>query len=463
MNNSFHIIVVVLTLSVALSCSKSGNDPEAAESIRFAGPVQTKVFTDPAGTSSVFYVRDIFNETTTHIDNLLKYNDEDMDWGYGSGDKDQYKWRNGLHHFFGWLKTDGIVQTASFFGSDPTLAGTTLSFPAKNMTNATAQYDFLYSQVIQRNTSSNDYSEVPLIFKHLFAQVAITFVADPDLPELENPTVYEVYLNESFRNKKAASISFASPGDPEVTYTIPREFESLFATKNSTMASSGIVYSPTTTPFDVLSQTQSHISAFYYIWPMTEEELSETDVITVKYKPGSGVTRTVDMSFPPGTSWQAGHKYSYTISYMGGILIVNQEVLPWDYSSATGLQADSQSAMASWAGWDSATCTESRQTVTFRSSDIPVHGIFRINSPTSCTYNVTLSNTEKFSIEGGSGTIGSGSGQINPGQNIEFYISAKPGAAVGDQTGLTFTVTTAGRTINIDSEVQKDGLFTITL
>lgn len=457
--------MLAAALLMTAACNKTEKAPEIKESIRFAIPVQTKAYTDPADHDAVFQVRDILNnESIPHIDNTLLYSGGD--WVYGTGAQDQYKWRVGLHNLFGWLETDGFAQTTSYFGSAPTLIGTTLTIPAVSMTNQTKQYDFVYSQSVQRNTRANDYSDVPLVFKHLFAQVAISFVADPNLLDAENPTVYEVYLNENFKNKKSATISFANAGDPTVTYN-DETLTGLFATK-STALSSGVVFSKTSAAFDVLSQSQTGSKAFYFIWPQTAADLQSTTapVITVKYLyPGEGSPRVIKMPFPNGTSWEAGYKYSYTITYMGGILKINEAVLPWDYNSTDGLEASSQSAVASWLGWDTETCTVAGQTATFKSSSTPVHGIFRINSPTSCTYSIELTgaNAGNFTISGGgSGTIGTGPGEIKPGQNIDFYIETN-GASAGDETNLVFSVTAGGRKINIDSEIQKDGQFTIKL
>ncbi len=463
-----HYIMLAAALLITAACNKSEKAPEVKESIRFAIPVQTKAYTDPADHDAVFQVRDILNGSTVHINNTLAY--KNGAWTYGTGAEDQYKWNGGTHNLFGWLETDGFFNSTSYFGSEPSLSGTTLTIPAKTMTSTTNQYDFVYSQSVQRKTINNDYSDVPLVFKHLFAQVSILFKADPNLPALENPTVYEVYLNENFKNSKSATINFAAAGDPVVTLT-PQAYDALFTAKNATMASSGEVFSASTTPFDVLTQAHNAVPTSFFIWPMGEEELEKANsserVLTVKYLfPGEGSPRIIHMNFPAGTSWQAGYKYSYTITYMGGILKVSEAVLPWDYENTTGLSADSQSAMASWVGWDSSTCTEAGQTVTFKSASTPIRGIFRINAPTSCSYSISLTgaNADKFSISSGaSGTIGTGAGEIKPGNNIEFNISALTGATAGDEANLVFTVTSSGRTVNIDSEVQKDGLFTIKL
>lgn len=466
---TIHYMMIAAALLVTVSCNKSENTSGNEESIRFAAPVQTKAYSDPADHSYVFQVRDILNNgVTPHINNRLAY--ANGAWGYATGEQDQYKWNNGSHNLFGWLETDGYVNSATYFGSAPSLSGTpptTLNIPAVNMTNVTKQYDFVYSQSVQRNTIANDYSDVPLVFKHLFAQVGISFKADPALDPSENPTIYEVYLNSHFKNKKSATISFASAGDPAVVYN-DEASTGLFADKNSSMASSGIVYGASTTAFDVLSQTQSGSKSFYYVWPQTAADLQSVSdpVITVKYLfPGEGSAREIEMPFPAGTSWEAGKKYSYTISYMGGILKVNETVLPWDYESTDGLEASTQSAIAAWIGWDTGTCTVSGQTATFKNSSTPVRGIFRINSPTSCTYSIELegANANKFTISsGGSGTIGTGAGQIKPGQNIEFYIATN-GATSGDETNLVFSVTVGGRKYNIDSEIQRDGQFTVKL
>lgn len=456
--------MLAAALLITAACNKTEKAPEVQESIRFAIPVQTKAYTDPADHDAVFQVRDILNGSTVHINNTLVY--KNGAWTYGTGDEDQYKWQASTHNLFGWLETDGFAQTTSYFGSAPSLSGTTLTIPAVSMTNQTKQYDFVYSQSVQRKTINNDYSDVPLVFKHLFAQVAISFVADPNLPAGEEPTVHEVFLNNNFKNKKSATISFANAGDPTVTYN-DETWAELFAEK-STALSAGIVYSPSTPAFDVLSQTQSGSKAFYFIWPQTAADL-HNHVITVKYDfpqpPAAPEAREIHMGFPNGTSWEAGYKYSYTINYMGGILKINEAVLPWDYESTTGLEASSQSAVASWLGWDTQTCTVAGQTATFKNSSTPVRGIFRINSPTSCTYSIELTgaNKDKFTISSGAtGTIGTDAGEIKPGQNIEFTIATN-GATAGDETNLIFSVTAGGRKINIDSEIQKDGQFTIKL
>ena len=244
-------------------------------------------------------------------------------------------------------------------------------------------------------------------------------------------------------------------------------------------------YGKGATPIDMLSQQQTSTKDFYYFWPATEAELFE--VISVVYQidgetdpvTGNPYVRTSKLSFPKGTSWKGGHTYSYTVTYMGGIFKVEESVLPWNYTE-TPATVEQQSAMASWVDWDSATCTISGSDITFKTDPqgrlIPIHGMFKIYSPTQCTYHINLTQNANFytitpndgaNVHTGSGTIGTSTGDIRPGVTIDFYISARdedrPAAGQPPITsGLSFSVqASGGREFSLDSELQRDPAFTI--
>lgn len=450
------ISLLLATLMIP-SCEKTGA-PASASEIVFAEPLQTKA-TDAASTSSVFEVRDWLNGTSMHLSNTLRY--ASGAWGYGTNA--QYNWDNGTHILFGWLNSDGTYVTDNWFGGSYNLNGTTLTLPAKTLNNSVRQYDFLYSDVVRRNTYDNDYSEVPLVFNHIFAQVAISFKVSP--LTTGNITIKNVYLRNTLTNKKAASIDFSTEGTPTVTYTTS-EVDGYFATPVDFNISN---YDSSSEPIDVLAQAQSPSTAYYYFWPQTEDELK--DAIEVVYRvSGESADRTSLMSFPKGTSWEAGNKYRYTISYMGGFLKIEETVLPWTYEESAGTSVEDQSAMGKFLGWDANTCTVSGQNVTFvedGSGDLKtIHGIFRINAPTPCTFHINLSqNQSYYTITTPTWTIGDNTGDITPGADIDFYITAnaRPGVGESDiESDLSFSVTTSsGRDISIDSELQRDGAYKI--
>lgn len=475
--NTHRIIDLSALMALILlpACARVENVPEAdtQNGIRFAAPLQTKA-TDAVATTDVFQVRDWYNNSSYHIDNTIKWDSGQSKWIYGST-PNTYKWLGGTHLFFSWLQSDDSYSTTAFFGTGLNVSGNTLNLPATTINTSSHQYDFLYSNAVSRATVNNDYTDIPLLFNHLFAQVAISFQISDQTPDGEQPIyLRSVALNSNFKNRKATSIVFQEDGTAEVTFT-SSSVDGVFAPVHNW---GDMSYGKGATPIDVLAQSQVNTKDFYYFWPASEEELH--DVIDVVYQiEGETDLRTSRMSFPKGTSWKGGHKYSYTITYMGGIFKVEETVLPWNYSQLSA-SAENQSVMASWMGWDSSSCTVSGRNITFKTDAqgrlMPIHGMFKIYSPTQCTYHINLSqNAEKYTFtpnDGththvGSGSIGNSEGDINPGVTIDFFIYAddddRPAAGQPPITAdLSFSVqASGGREYSLDSELQRDGVYTI--
>ena len=477
MNTQRTTIVLLLSLLALSACDRQEMTTEGAGPIRFAGPVQTKV-TDAASHTDRFEVRDWLNNSTYHINNTLAYNGSA--WDYGTTPPTPgYIWKNGHHLFFGWLKDDDAYSTSSFFGPDFSLSETspTLSLPTKTMNNSVRQYDFLYSYSVLRSTAENDYSDVPLIFRHLFAQIAISFKMSDGAGDSEAIVLKQVYLNNTFKNSKSATIDFSTGGTPAVTYDNVSAV-GYFSTPQDFSSGIGASYTKASLPIDVLAQNpvaSNEAKASYFVWPTPEADLK--DVITIVYRLSSdpvGVDdRTTTMSFPEGTSWECGNKYSYTITYSSGVLKIVENVLPWEYreTAIPEVTAPSVTVMASWLGWDENSCSISGSDVSFitdgEGNPKPIRGMFKIYSPTECTYNIIMTdNAGKYTVTPASGTIGSGETDTAPGATIEFEISTTKAnlPASGDPaitSGMTFTVEVSGRTYSLDSELQRDGAYNI--
>ena len=464
--NTRNIILYALTALVLLpACNRMENtssaDTEAG--IRFAAPVQTKA-TDAVATSSTFQVRDWYNDTKYHIENSIQW-DGSSKWVYSSAAT--YKWAGGTHLFFGWLDHNNSYSTTAFFGTGLSASGNTLNIPAKALSTSVAQYDFMYSNPVFRSTADNDYSDVPLLFNHLFAQVAISFKISDQTPNDEEPIqLFGVYLNDGFKNSKQTTVTFNQDETASVV------FDNISHDGNFSARTDfgGMSFGKGDTPIDVLSQRQIDTKDFYFFWPAEEEELHE--VIDVVYRiSGETEIRTSHVSFPKGTSWNGGHKYSYTITYMGGIFKVEESVLDWEYTELDAT-AEEQSVMASFMGWDSSSCTVSGTNITFKTDEhgklMPIHGMFKIFSPTQCTYHINLTqNQSYYTITPNTGTIGTADGDTNPGVTIDFYIYAddddRPAAGADPiEADLSFSVqASGGREYSLDSEIQHDGAFTI--
>lgn len=468
-----------MALLLVPACNQEESVPQTGSGIRFTAPVQTRA-TDAVSTADVFQVRDWYNGSSYHINNTLKWNASDTKWDYGTAAN--YEWAGGSHLFFSWLEHNETYSTAAFFGTGLNASGNTLTIPAKKMSTSAHQYDFMYSNPVSRNTSANDYSDVPLVFNHLFAQVALSFQISNQTPDGEQPIfLHGVYLNDSFLNNKETVITFNDDGTAAVVFNNATH-DGAFSARTDF---GGMSYGKGATPIDILSQQQSNTKDFYYFWPATEAELDE--VLDVIYQisgetdpvTGNPLIRTSRLSFPKGTNWKGGHKYSYTVTYMGGIFKVEETVLDWNYTELSA-GAENQSAMASWIGWDSSTCNISGRNISFKTDPqgrlMTIHGMFKIYSPTQCTYHINLSQNQSFytitpnngsDVHTGAGSIGTATGDIHPGVTIDFYISAddddRPAAGQPPITAdLSFSVqASGGRDFSLDSELQRDGAYTI--
>ncbi|MBQ2150004.1 MAG: fimbrillin family protein, partial [Bacteroidales bacterium] len=343
---------------------------------------------------------------------------------------------------------------------------------------ATTQYDFLYSDMVTRRTAENDYSAIPLTFKHLFAQVGISFRVD-DITT-EEITLKRVYLANTMNVGKTAEIDFSTE-DPEVTYTASSQ--GYYVTPVNLNITG---FNSSSTPVDVLAQVQNGGRQYYYTWPMTEDELKGK--IVVEYtltKNSQGAAVNMDfvsvMNFPKGSKWKAGNKYQYVIAYMGGILKVEEQLLPWEYEESAGTDIP-EPTMATWRGWDDATCTISGTNVTFKQNPNgtlkKIHGMLVVSSPSSCTLHINLSNHVSgddiaYIIRDANGndittsglTIGGANG-IVPGATIDFYIEAveakRPAYGEAPLTSsLSFSIQSSDRDVSLDSELQRDGQYNI--
>ena len=469
-------------LSLGVSCERESSRPASGEQIQFASPLKTRAYASPAPSTYIFQVRDWYNDNSFHIDNeTIRYNTATL-WRYGSGS--EYTWDNGIHQFFGWLDTDGELTTTGFFGSQLTPSGTTLTLPAKEVNTSTTQYDFVYSDMVSRRTADNDYDPIPLTFKHLFAQVGISFRVSDVTDEVI--TLKRVYLRSNLYTGKQAVIDF-STAEPAVTYT-GTSTGYLVTPQNLNIAG----MDKDAVAVDVLAQVQNGARNFYYVWPMTEDELMD-DVesdrpIVVEYtltKNSKGENVSVDyvsaMNFPNGTKWEAGNKYQYVISYMGGICKVEETVLPWEYVESNGSDIP-EPTVVTFRGWDDNTCTVSGVNVTFKDDGEgglrKIHGVVTVGSPSNCTLHINLTNhvsgddvayaitdAHNNDVLANGITIGGPDGVI-PGSSIDFYISAiearRPAAGQAPLTSqMSFSLRASDRDVDLDSELQRDGPYVI--
>ena len=151
-------------------------------------------------------------------------------WPFKDGDavKHYYWTKTGTHRFYGVLVKDnsGSAPLTPTTGWGFDAAHKVYNVPTTTLTLTSPQFDFVYSNVVERNLDSGDpTTAVPLKFNHLFSAFGFTF--ENDSPSSFNIKSATLKVND----QAAATIDYSdvwdkgfAPADadnwnPEVTYT----------------------------------------------------------------------------------------------------------------------------------------------------------------------------------------------------------------------------------------------------
>ncbi len=483
-----YFAALLLSASLLVSCSKSSgiDDPVVPQepetptaklpNITFGKPATKAMLndTDLKEVGSKIHVYDIITGFTgtavegwdpddPYIDEEIIYNGVDV-WKYSSNGV--YPWTaSGTHKFFGYLTYD--KKSNLNIPVTPTLSGSTLTVPEITFTPVSTQFDFLYSDAVERTAASKDYSVVPLVMRHLFTAISVEVESKTDVP-------VEVKLVDfaGLKNKNSATIAFASPTSTP-TYGIAsfggRFFPDMTTTK---VLNENAVYDPLT------KQDNPDERTYFMLWPQTIDDVAPTNLqpntdsvalgythlstdsmIVVKYRmeiDGNWEEkfRTARMKFPK-MAWEAGKKYHFTIQFSDKLIQLTTKVLPWDYNEYDVDYAAGTLVVPTGLKFDASTCSVSGNVATVVSGKNPV-GTFTIMAPVGGTWMVGMTgDTEYFSISPTSGTIdptGTSSGKVT--------LTVTPNLSLprpaDKQIKLKFTVTASGREIDAHSEINRD-------
>ena len=166
--------------------------------------------------------------------NVVSTGTRDVVWPFKDGDavtspdKHYYWTKTGTHRFYGVLVKDnsGSAPLTPTTGWGFDAAHKVYSVPVTTLTTTSPQFDFVYSNVIERNLDNGaPTTAVPLKFNHLFSAFGFTFKNDsPSSFNIKSATL-------KVGNKAAATIDYSNvwdkgfaPADagnwnPEVIYT----------------------------------------------------------------------------------------------------------------------------------------------------------------------------------------------------------------------------------------------------
>ncbi|MBO7562143.1 MAG: fimbrillin family protein [Bacteroidales bacterium] len=476
-----YFAALLLSASLLVSCSKSSGidepvvpqEPETPTAklpnITFGKP-GTKAMLNDADlktAGSKIRVYDIltgytgvtfegWDPTTPYINEEIVY-DGNVVWKYASNGV--YPWTaTGTHKFFGYLTFDKKSELTNPFS--PSLSGTTMTVPAFTFKNTSTQFDFLYSDMVERDASAKDYSVVPLNFKHLFTALSVDVESKTDVPVMLESVDFV-----GLKNKNSATIAFASPSS-SVTLGTSSTDGSFFPTMSSTQTlNENDIYDPLTqTYYDDPTQ---YSNTFFLIWPQTADDVAPTtagnpssdSLIVVKYKmyidgAWETNTRTARMKLPK-MAWEAGKKVHFTIQFSDKMIQLTTKVLPWDYNEYDVDYAEGTLVVPTGLKFDPSTCSVSGNVATVLSGKNPV-GTFTIMAPVGGEWFVGLTgDTEYFTISPSSGTI-----DPNDAASGRVTLTVTPNLGLARPTDkkvkLRFTVIANGREIDAQSEINRD-------
>ena len=248
----------------------------------------------------------------------------------------RYSWTpDGVHKFFGWLAedvnmtsaTDAAANTpAEFFGSSFAFNTTSqvLTIPSKAMIQGVPQFDFMYSNIYERNLTTNpDYaSSVPLNFSHLFTAFNVTAEN-----KSKNTVVLKSVTLSNLKDKKSATINYsASKGatgstDATVSY--------------SSGSTSGDSFIFNVTDGGNWTNQPVEVADYHLLWPQTAEDLDAATVTVVyDYTEGNFTTRDLSKKIPLSsiTGWNPGQKNNLNLVFKDKEIKLICEVQPWTWN-----------------------------------------------------------------------------------------------------------------------------------
>ena len=366
-----------------------------------------------------------------------------------------YPWTtDGTHKFFSWLSYDQSLDmtAASFCGASFNAATQVLSIPQKVMDTSTAQFDFMYSDVLTVPAESHTAgTPVNLPLHHLFTALNL---------RVQNTSGNTIYLKRvtlvGMKNKRSATIDFSST---EVQVTTA-DFDSVNTVLFQSDNAEGTVFNNNPDSYYPLTD-------FILMWPQTAAELDTNARLVVDYSVLSNEVLSDNLSANVVLSRQvslrnmgleAGTKYTLSLQFKKSTLEIQLKVLPWEYEAYDWNYADHSISARSGAGFKDGVLAFYRQnpgtgeysvapttdewsakTMRFTSRSEQLKGRFFIEAPTSGRWQVTtypLSAAEYFIVEPSSGDIDA----FTDDGKVEFTVRANPDRSPSSTQTLFFNV-----------------------
>ena len=454
-----HMLLAVNIMVTAFACEKSEQkfgDYSIAMCVKEA---QTKALLDPttfATEGNQLQIYDYYTPregaSTYHIDDLVESQGSSI-WPFVG---QRYSWTpDGVHKFYGWMykvNENPALTAESFFGKRLELDKTNqrLDVPAKDISQGTDQFDFMYSDIYERNLNANpDYmSPVELNFSHLFTSfgIAAKNVSTKITYRLRSVQV------EGLVTRASAVIDFSNKEKVGVSYNNPSNANGNEADYSFTF-DTGLKLSSTLT--DIATTASAENDRQYFIaWPMNAEQAGQVK-ITVVYDTGIGssqATKTLTLS---EDAWEAGKKNNINIVFIDKEVHLICTVKDWEYHDEemqfTDVVTVHEDGKLKWEAQSINSLNEQTGEVLIKSNGSPAIGHFHIETPVGATWYASLipigeGNVDAFEF------VGPNYGKVGD-DHATIQIRAKntEDLANTQKAILRITVTTAdGRTLVVN-------------
>lgn len=331
-----------------------------------------------------------------YINDFVKSEGPDNNiWPFVGNNK--YSWTpDGVHKFFGWLAEDVNIASTDdekntleeFFGSDFSFNTSTqiLSIPAKAMLDETPQFDFMYSDIYERNlTTDPDYvTAVPLNFSHLFTAFNVTA-----LNSSSNTIVLKSVTLKKLLDRKSATISYAAS-------------EGITGSTSATVSYDNAATSGDSFEFTndglTLTSTAQTFADYNLLWPQTDTELDNAELLVVyDYTDiATGITtpnvnKTISLSSL--SAWDAGKKNNINLVFKDKEIILECVVQPWEVQNEIIDFSDQVSASVKLVPDTSTVRSWNRNTgevILYDNVDMQAVFTFKIDTPKGATWTAAL-------------------------------------------------------------------------
>ena len=321
--------------------------------------------------------------------------------------KSRYSWTpDGVHKFYGWMHKDVNMpqnqQTAaSFFGSELQLNKTTqtLTLPATTIAQNSPQFDFMYSNIYERNLNTNpDFmSPVELEFSHLFTSFGVA--AKNESKNIEY-RLHSVKI-EGLVTSCQATIDFSGKEKAAVSYNNPRNANGNNNADYSYTYGTRLQLSNQLTDLETRNSVEQD-RVYNITWPMTAQQAGQVK-ITVVYDTGNNTNQATKTLTLSENAWVAGKKNNVNIVFIDKEVHLICTVQDWTYEEEeiqfTDVVTIHEEGKIRWESHSINAFNEQTGEIVIKNDGTPAVAEFHIETPLGGIWHASL--------------IGTGEGQVD--------------------------------------------------